>query len=245
MIKGIAIDLQFTLVYLENFSLDGWFSLLNQGFAEVLDYLTELGHTFDAKKIKGSLRRMRNKYFSKYVTGEDQQYFTEEILTDTFARHGITLPLEELMKCSQLYHQYEIPAWVPFPNITHTLKELSKDYSLGLITNSSEFVTGEILNLLQLSEYFCFIYHNARKPRLTAFKKFQEALQVPFEQLIMIGDDVTTDIIPAQQLGMKTIHSYRGYEYVQHHATLDIIPDRKITRFQGVIEAVESLDSPY
>ncbi len=245
VIKGIAIDLQFTLVYLENFSLDGWFSLLNQGFVEVLNYLTELGHTFDTKKIKRSLRRVRNKYFTKYITGEDQQYFTEEILTETLARNNISLTSEELVTASQLYHTFEFPAWVPYTNINDTLKELSKKYAIGLITNSSEYVTGEILKLLDLEEYFGFIYNNARKPRLTAFKKFQEALQVPFEQLVMIGDDVTTDIIPAQQLGMKTIHSYRGYEYVQTHAKLGIIPDRKITQFQGVVEAVESLDSPY
>ncbi len=241
MIKGIAIDLQFTLVYLEHFSLDGWFSLLNQGFSEVMDYLQELGYLFEPKKLQRTLRRVRNKYFTKYITGEDQQYFTEEILTDTFARNNIHLSSkEELVKCSQLYHQFEIPAWVPFPKIKETLEALSQKFTLGLITNSSEYVTSEILKLHNLTE-FSFIFNNARKPRLTSFKQFQEFLNVPFEQLIMIGDDLTTDIIPAQDLGMKTIHSYRGYEYVLHHATLDVVPDRKITQFQGVIDAIESL----
>lgn len=242
MIKGIAIDLQFTLVYLDNFSLDGWFSLLNKGFVKVMDYLNELGYTYEPTKLKRILRRVRNKYFSKYITGEDQQYFTEEILRDTFLKNDIQISSEkEFTKCCQLYHKFEIPAWIPFPNVQESLETLSKNYILGLITNSSEYVTSENLKLYNIAQDFKYVYNKARKPRLTAFKKFKEDLNVTFNELVMIGDDLTTDIIPAQQLGMKTIHSFRGYEYVMEHAQLEVVPDRQITQFQKVVEAVESL----
>jgi len=241
MIKGIAFDLQFTIVYLENFTLGKWFIHFDAGFVKVMDYLTDLGIQYDPKRLKRTLRRIRNKYFALTIT-EDQQYFTEEILRDTFTKREVTLNSEQFTKCVQLYHSVEIPAWKLFPKARDTLAHLSKEYKLALITNASQFVTDAVLKNQQIDQHFDFVYTKARKPRFPAFQKFKEALNANFNELVMVGDDINADIKPAAELGMKTIHAYRGYEYLQHHAQLNVTPNKKIDKFEDVVQTIDELN---
>ncbi len=240
MIKGIAFDLQFTIVYLENFTLGKWFVHFDAGFAKVMDYLTDLGITYDPKRLKRTLRRIRNKYFALTVT-RDQQYFTEEILRDTFSKREIKLTAEQFIKCIHIYHSVEIDAWKLFPNAQNTLEQLSKKYKLALITNASQLVTDAILKNQQIDKYFDFVYWKARKPRFPAFQEFKAAMNANFNELAMVGDDIHADIAPAVKLGMKTIHAYRGYEYLPHHAQLNIKPDRKINKFEEILIVIDEL----
>lgn len=241
MIKGIAFDLQFTLVQLEEFSLQRWFWLFDAGFEEVLSYLNELKLSFDEKRLKRTLLRVRNKYFALIIT-TDQQYFTEEILTDTFSKNNIVLETaEQFETCCKLYHSIEIPAWKPYPHVLEILEQLSHQYKLALITNASPYITDEILRLQKMQRFFSVILTKARKPRPEAFHQFREAMDAPFNELIMVGDDVTTDIAPAIELGMRTIHLYRGYEYLQHHANIKLNPDKVIKKFKEIIQAIEEL----
>ena len=240
MIKGIAFDLQFTLVFLEKFTLLKWFKLFDEGFKRVLEYLEAKDIKVEPKKIKRTLSRIRNKYFALTIT-EDQQYFTEEILRDTFSKTGISLPPNDLSHCVELYHSIEIPAWKPAPKVHTTLTQLKEDYNLAIITNASQFVTDGILSRTQLDQYFDFIYTKARKPRFPAFQQFKEAMNTEYEELAMVGDDIRADIEPAIALGMKTIHIYRGYEYLTHHAQTDICPDIKLSKFENLIGALKDL----
>ena len=57
----------------------------------------------------------------------------------------------------------------------------------------------------------------------------------------MVGDDIKADIEPALKIGMKTIHVYRGYEYLRHHAKLNIIPHVKIQKLDQIFGAIEKL----
>jgi FMN phosphatase YigB (HAD superfamily) len=243
MIKGIAFDLQFTLVQLEDFSLEHWFQLFDAGFEEVLGYLNQLGLSFDERRLKQILRRVRNKYFALIIT-TDQQYFTEEILGDTFSKSNIALDTaDQFENCCKLYHSIEIPAWKPFPYVLETLEQLSRVYNLTLITNASPFITEEILRLQKMQQYFSGVLTKARKPRPGAFHQFKEAMKARFDELIMVGDDITTDIAPAIELGMKTIHTYRGYEYLKHHAEMKVDPDKVINKFEDIIQAIDELKS--
>ena len=241
MIKGIAFDLQFTLVKLNDFSLERWFELFDAGFEEVLAYLSREGVSFDMIQLKRTLRRVRNKYFALIIT-TDQQYFTEEILQDTFMKCNLKVSEKQLESCCELYHSIEIPAWKPYAHVLETLEQLSKVYPLALITNASNYTAEEILRLLDMRKYFEIVFTKARKPRFDSFQQFKTALDARFEDLIMVGDDVTTDIQPAISLGMKTIHFYRGYQYLQHHATIKVNPDKVIIKFEDIIEAIEDLN---
>ncbi|NVM03949.1 MAG: HAD family hydrolase [Candidatus Helarchaeota archaeon] len=238
MIKGIAFDLQFTLVFLEDFTLLKWFQLFDKGFFKVMDYLRENNFSFDPKKLFRTLKRVRNKYFARTIT-EDQQYFTEEILNDTFLKNNIQFSPETLIKCCEVYHSVEIPAWKPNTNIKQILGDLSKKYKLAIITNASRYVTNEILKLQDIQDLFHLFFSHARKPRLDFFIKFKEMMNCEYKELAMVGDDVKTDIEPALKIGMRAIHLFRGYEYLKHHSSVNIKPDRKINNLEDLLFIVE------
>ncbi|MHA1299205.1 MAG: HAD family hydrolase [Candidatus Helarchaeota archaeon] len=243
MLKGIAFDLQFTLVFLEDFTLTKWFKLFDQGLSKVLDYLkADLNLTFDEKKFYRTLRRIRNRYFAKAVTAEDQQYFTEEIFRDTFSKMNMNIEeisQAELEHIYELYHSVEIPAWKPKPNLKYVIEQLSKNYKLFIITNGSERVARAILKLQDIYDFFEYSFYNARKPRLDAFKKYREMMNCRYKELAMVGDDINTDIRPALKLGIIAIQLYRGYEYLKHHANVKIKPDKRINNLEELLEVVK------
>jgi len=248
MIKAIAFDLQFTLVtfsteilgFSDKFTLSNWFKLFDEGFKEVLKYIKTKDIKFDEKKLFRTLKRIRNRYFARTVSGE-QRYFTKEILSDTFSKVGIILPDDEIEKCVLIYHGEEIKAWKPVKNLNTIIKRLSKDYKLAILTNAIDYVGIEILKRQGIHEYFDLIIGDARKPKHDNFIKFQEFMKAEMNELIMVGDDIKADIEPAIQLGMKSIQIHRGYEYLRHHAKLNITPDKRINDLNDIFMAIQEL----
>ena len=244
LIKALAFDLQFTLVFLKNFSLRRWFEIFDDGFNDVKIFLRDKGFEFEDKKLYRALRLKRNKYFAQTIT-DDQRYYTEEILSDTFSKMKIDLSEEDFTKCVQLYHGKEILAWKPDPNLSIPLqkiiKKLSNEYRLAIITNAIEYVTNGILRIQKIQEYFELVIPDARKPRLPCFKVFQEKMSVKTYEQVMIGDDIKADIEPAINLGMKTIHLHRGYEYRHDDALLNIKPNKKIKSLDEIFKVLEEL----
>jgi len=240
MIKAIAFDLQFTLCYIEGFHLGIWFQLFDEGFKDVIKYLREKNISFEEKKLTRTLKRIRNRYFARTISGE-QRYFTEEILKDTFSKMNISISDEEIEKCVLIYHGKEIQSWKPAKNLKSIIEQLSKEYKLAIITNAIDYVGIEILKLLGIHEFFNLIIGDARKPKHDNFIKIQEFMGAEMNELIMVGDDIKADIEPATQLGLKTIHIHRGYEYLRHHAKLNITPDKRITDLNEIFTTIQEL----
>ena len=90
-------------------------------------------------------------------------------------------------------------------------------------------------------QYFDLIIGDALKPKFDNFKKFQEFVGAEMNELIMVGDDIKADIEPAIKLGMKTIHIHRGYEYLKHHAQLNIKPYKKIHDLSDIFQAIQEI----
>ena len=244
MIKAIAFDLQFTLVFLPNFSLRRWFQVFDQGFEDVKSFLKDKGFKFDETKLYRTLRRKRNKYFAQTIT-DDQRYYTEEILSATFSKMNIKLNKEDFSKCIQIYHDKEVRAWEPdltlSPSLQEIIKELSKEYRLAIITNAIQYVADEILKFQGIKDYFELVIADARKPRLPGFKEFQGKINAKMNELVMVGDDIIADIKPAVKIGMKTIHIHRGYEYRVEDAKLKINPDKRIEKLDQIFDALNDL----
>lgn len=244
MIKALAFDLQFTLVFLENFSLRRWFEVFDEGFNDVKIFLRDKGFKFDDKKLYRTLRLKRNKFFAQTIT-DDQRYYTEEILSTTFSKMNINLKEDDFSKCIQLYHDKEVLAWEPDSELSISLQEivkkLSNKYKLAIITNAIEYVANEILRVQNIQEYFELVIADARKPKLPCFKEFQEKMNGKPHELVMVGDDIIADIEPAISLGMKTIHLHRGYEYRHDDAELEIKPSKRIEKLDQIFDALNAL----
>ncbi len=86
--------------------------------------------------------------------------------------------------------------------------ELSKKYPMVLVTNFYGNMP-VVLEEFALHNYFCKIVESSvvglRKPDPALFALGVEALNMPAEKIIVIGDSYKKDILPAGSLGCKTV----------------------------------------
>ena len=80
----------------------------------------------------------------------------------------------------------------------------------ALLTGAPKVWTDKVLQHLGLTNIFQNLIFTGepdlRKPNPKIFQTIANGLGVPTSMIISIGDQLHTDIIPAKQIGMKTIH---------------------------------------
>ena len=112
----------------------------------------------------------------------------------------------------------EYPEWSPqfeelYPDTMECLQALGKKYHLGIIANQIPGAEKR-LEAMGIRRYFDVIVSSAEegvaKPDFMIFNiALTRAGCVP-EQAVMIGDRVDNDIVPAKQMGMKTVWIKQG-----------------------------------
>ncbi|MGO4696149.1 HAD family hydrolase [Paenibacillus sp. 2TAB26] len=104
------------------------------------------------------------------------------------------------------FHQYS----VGFPGMNEMLLSLKqRGYKLGMITNGREFYQRNKVNALGIMELFDDIVIsgavNLRKHDHAIFQLSLSNLSSSSAQSVFVGDNLKADIIPANELGMRTI----------------------------------------
>lgn len=94
------------------------------------------------------------------------------------------------------------------------LKRLSRNYEIGIIANQP-LGTSERLENLGVRKYIDLVIASAEegvsKPDRHIFEIALERSGCKPENAVMIGDRIDNDIVPAKQLGMKTIWIKQGF----------------------------------
>lgn len=110
-------------------------------------------------------------------------------------------------------YRFHTPQLSLYPGVESLLARLKGQKRLGLITDGRPEGQRAKLKALQIEKYFdCIIVTDElggptyRKPNKTAFEMMQEALNVPFEKMVYIGDNTKKDFIAPQALGMQAIY---------------------------------------
>src|SRR3989338_67848 len=97
----------------------------------------------------------------------------------------------------------------PYQEVEEVLRELQKEYTLVLVSNTDNVGVEKVLEKFGLKNYFAAIFFSYQLGNLKTDKKFFyqifDQLGVHAEDCIMVGDSVQSDIIPAKQLGMRAI----------------------------------------
>jgi len=143
-------------------------------------------------------------------------------LKGIFKRHQIPEPVQQKIKA--IYQVPTVsPEAKPYPDIV-VLKELSL-LKILVTTGLEKFQTSKI-NTLHLQEYFNDLFIN--KTDITCnlwtkkiiFKKILKKHKLNPAEVLVIGDSPYDELIPAQELGMKTAQSLRdnvkraeGFDY--------------------------------
>lgn len=113
----------------------------------------------------------------------------------------------------------ELPKWESqyerlYTDTKDCLKKLSRIYKIGVIANQS-LGTSERLENLGVRKYIDLIIASAEegvsKPDRRIFEIALERSCCKPENAVMIGDRIDNDIVPAKQLGMKTIWIKQGF----------------------------------
>ena len=88
------------------------------------------------------------------------------------------------------------------------LEALSAKYPMMLVSNFYGNVDS-VLRDFDIRKYFKGVIESAvvgvRKPNPTLFRLGVDALELPAEEVMVVGDSLTKDILPAESLGCKTL----------------------------------------
>ena len=89
-----------------------------------------------------------------------------------------------------------------------TLRKLARNYPLALVTNFYGNIN-TVLTDFGIADCFTTVIESAtagvRKPDPAIFRLALEALKLPAGKVLVIGDSISKDIVPAQSLGCKTL----------------------------------------
>lgn len=118
---------------------------------------------------------------------------------------------ENKAKALRLY-RCQMPRIQLYPGVRQLLQRLAEHKQLGMITDGRPEGQRAKLQALGMEGLFQKIIitdelggPSYRKPNETAFRLMQQAMNVPFEKMVYIGDNRNKDFVAPQNLGMKTI----------------------------------------
>lgn len=111
----------------------------------------------------------------------------------------------------------------PYPFTECVLAELSKKYKLGIIANQS-VGSKQRLDNWGIGKYFDLVIASAEegveKPNPEIFKIALDRANCLPENAIMVGDRLDNDIIPAKELGIKTVWVKQGFATYQPNSNM-------------------------
>ncbi len=119
----------------------------------------------------------------------------------------------------------------PYPEAIAALTELKKKYKLALISNSDCFSIEDIIDKYDLRKFFDVIVLSYEAGVLKTDKKmFQivlKKLKVKKDEAVMVGDSIDSDMIGAENAGVKAVLVDRKgkREYVHKVADLSEVKD--------------------
>jgi len=137
-----------------------------------------------------------------------------------------------------------LPEWdsndeFAYPQAKKCLKNLSKDYNIGIIANQN-FGTEQRLQNWGLQKYISLVITSAEfgtaKPDLTIFKIALLKANCNPENAVMVGDRLDNDIAPAKKLGMKTIWIKQGFGGLSTVITKHETPDYTINNLDELYD---------
>jgi len=142
-----------------------------------------------------------------------------------------------------LYRQ-RIPPFKPMAGIADEVRALSADFRLGIAGQ----YRGEILDTLDAAGIKgCFAslltqeHFAVTKPDPRYLEQIARAMDADPAACIMVGDRIDKDVIPAKQLGMKTIRVCVGLHKNQQPRTPEEIPDTELDGVVGLAKAASEL----
>jgi FMN phosphatase YigB (HAD superfamily) len=136
------------------------------------------------------------------------------------------------------------PALVLMAGVDEEIRALSEDFGLVIAGQYG----GELLDLLNRHRLLgCFASRltqddfDITKPDPRYLERIVQRIGVGPEACIMVGDRIDNDVVPAKQLGMKTIRIRVGLHKRQEPRTPDEVPDAELDGVKGLAATVRAI----
>ena len=131
-----------------------------------------------------------------------------------FARQGLDGNSEAIRHFGLTKTPWHSEDEVPYPDACDTLTELkARGYRLGIIANQNPGLEKRLEDW-GLQQYFDVIVSSAEigyaKPEREIFEKAFEMAGCMAEESVMVGDRLDNDMLPAKEIGMKTVWMKSG-----------------------------------
>lgn len=136
-----------------------------------------------------------------------------------FARQGLDGNSEAIRHFGLTKTPWHSEDEVPYPDACDTLTELkARGYRLGIIANQNPGLEKRLEDW-GLRQYFDVIASSAEigyaKPEREIFEKAFEMAGCTADESVMVGDRLDNDMLPAKEIGMKTVWIRTGLSKVQ------------------------------
>jgi HAD superfamily hydrolase (TIGR01509 family) len=203
MIKAVIFDVGGTLIY----NSDNHFETANASSAT--NFLRSQGFEFDAAEFAKQLVDLRR----ASPKGDDelrQINTTTQHLQQVAKQFSLELSDKLLEKLEHAFVTPEVYGAVALPGVQEVVRSLVDKVRLGIISNTrSHILIEETVKHLGLRDYFDPLVTSVsalyRKPSPRIFGAVLDVWNLPPEQIVMIGDSPSKDVVGAKSLGMKTI----------------------------------------
>lgn len=138
----------------------------------------------------------------------------------------------------------EKPEWrfedeILYSDTKKCLEKLSRNYKVGVIANQS-IGTADRLEHFGILKYIDLVVASAEegvsKPDKRIFEIALERSGCKPENAVMVGDRIDNDIVPAKQIGMKTIWVKQGFGRLWHVTGEDEKADYEAEKLSDILD---------
>lgn len=181
------------------------------GLEHLTNFLNRLNPKIQYKDVKSD-------FFDKWqeimtLRKENRtEYPVENYLNDFLRKYEITMGLDMCIEAMNVFYtDYRNNVWFE-EDLYQTLNTIKrKGYRIGVISNACLY--DEVLincfkkaEIFELIDSFTFSYYlRVGKPEIRIFEEAMKKMMVKPKEAIMVGDNLLSDIEPAQKLGLKGV----------------------------------------
>ena len=142
-----------------------------------------------------------------------------EVIRKSYVNMQINAPAEEIERALKTmldyYLEHTVELTVPYPGVRETLERLrQKNCRLAVVTNKFTAAALNVLQTLELSDYFDHVFGNGEgfplKPAPDLLLLAAERCGVAASDCVMVGDNYT-DLGAGRNAGCKSIFCNYGY----------------------------------